>query len=56
MNLATLLKVFAIDVLICPKCDGRMLRTSWTIRPQRNEGRIERNGETIAAVGRGMES
>jgi hypothetical protein len=57
MILATLLlKVFAIDVLACPKCDGRMQRIAWTIRPQRREGRIGRNREAIAAVGRGMES
>ena len=25
-----LLKVFAVDVLACPKCDSRMQRIAWT--------------------------
>ena len=35
-----LLKVFAVDVLACPNCQGRMQRIAWTIRPQRSAGRI----------------
>ena len=35
-----LLKVFAVDVFACPKCDSRMQRIAWTIRPQRSVGRI----------------
>ena len=35
-----LLKVFAIDVLACPHCQGRMQRIAWTLRPQQSEGRI----------------
>ena len=35
-----LLRVFAIDVLACPQCQGRMQRIGWTIRPQQSAGRI----------------
>jgi len=31
---AMLLRVFAIDVLACPLCPGRMQRIAWTLRPQ----------------------
>jgi hypothetical protein len=44
-----LLRVFAIDVLSCPKCDGRMQRIAWTNRPQRSAGRLGRNRAAIAA-------
>jgi hypothetical protein len=34
-----LLSVFAIDVLACPQCQGRMRRIAWTIRPHLDPGR-----------------
>ncbi len=29
-----LLKVFAVDVLACPKCDSRMQRIAWITQPR----------------------
>lgn len=28
------LKVFAVDVLACPKCDSRMQRIAWITQPR----------------------
>jgi len=34
---------FRVDVFACPKCEGRMQRIAFTIRPKRSGGRIGPN-------------
>ncbi len=38
-----LLRVFGVDVFACPKCEGRMQRIAFIIRPKRSGGRIGPN-------------
>jgi len=45
-----LARVFAIDILECPKCHSRMQRVEWATRPERIKELLEATGPPVAAA------